>query len=79
MGLVYGQRLKKQLFYSLTSYMDSNFASDPKNQKLVMSYCFFLNRVIVFWYSKKQKTVLTSTTKAKYIVFDHAIREAVWI
>lgn len=59
--------------------MDSNFASDPRNQKLVMSYCFFLNGVVVFWYSKKQRTVSNSNTKAKYIVFDYAIRKAVWI
>lgn len=31
------------------------------------------------WSSKKQQTVLTLTTEAKYIALGHALREVVWI
>lgn len=44
-----------------------------------MSYCFFLNRAMVSWSSKKQRIVSISAIKAKYIALGHAAREAVWI
>lgn len=46
---------------------------------MVIGYCFFLNRAVVSWYSKKQRIVSTSTTKAEYIALGHGTREAVWI
>ena len=65
--------------YGLIGYADSNFAGDPEDQKSVMGNCFFLNRVVVLWNSKKQQIVSTSTTEAEYIALGHAAREAVWI
>lgn len=65
--------------YGLIDYADSNFAGDPEDQKLVMDYCFFLNRAVVFWRSKKQRTISISITEAKYIALRHVAREAVWI
>lgn len=35
--------------------------------------------VIVSWYSKKQRTISTSTTKTKYIALGHATYESIWI
>lgn len=54
--------------YSLIGYSNSNFTKDPEDRKLVMRYYFFLNRVVISWSSKKQKIILTLTTKAEYIV-----------
>ncbi len=84
LGLVYGKTSDGRsptlpLPYGLIGYADSNFADDPEDQKSVIGNCFFLNGVVVLWSSKKQQTVLTSTTKAKYIALRHAAREAAWI
>ncbi len=84
MGLVFGQELSNRLLrdpppYGLIGFADSNFAGDPEDRKSVMGHCFFLNRAVVSWCSKKQRTVSTSTTKAEYIALGHAAREAVWI
>ena len=65
--------------YGLIGYGDSNFAGDREDRKSVMGYCFFLNRAVVSWSSKKQKIVSTSTTEAEYIAISHAAREGVWI
>lgn len=65
--------------YGLISYANSNFAKDPENRKLVIGYCFFLNRAVVLWSSKKQQTISTSTTGAKYIALRYEAKEAVWI
>ena len=82
MGLIFGRKSvdrspRDLLPYGLVSYADSNFAGDPEDQKSVIGYCFFLNRAMVSWSSKKQRIVSTSTIKAKYIALGHATREAV--
>lgn len=80
--LVYDQQPDRSstsdlLPYDLIGYGDSNFAGDLKDKKLVMGYCFFLNRRVVSWYDKKQKTVSNSTTEAKYIIISHAARKGI--
>lgn len=84
MKLVYGRelsiRLPKNLPpYGLIGFADSNFAENPRDYKLVMGYCFFLNKVIVFWYSKKQRTVFTLTIEAEYIALGYVAKKAMWI
>ncbi len=84
MGLIFGQEIANRLPrepppYGLVGYVDSNFAGDPKDQKSVMGYCFFLNRAVVSWSSKKQRTVSTLTTEAEYIALGHVAKETVWI
>lgn len=79
MGLMFGRTTINPPPYGLTGYADSNFAGDPADRKSVMGYCFFLNGAVASWSSKKQRTVSTSTTEAKYIALGHAVREAVWI
>lgn len=65
--------------YGLVDYADSNFSKDPKDWKLVIGYCFFLNKAVVSWSSEKQKTVSTLITKGKYIALGYVARETVWI
>lgn len=82
MGLIFGRESclpKDPPPYDLKGYANSNFAGDPEDPKSVMGHCFFLNDAVVSWSSKKQRTVSTSTTEAKYIALGHASREAVWI
>lgn len=42
------QLLKNILLYKLVSYIDSNFARDLKDWKLIIGYCFFLNEAVVY-------------------------------
>lgn len=35
--------------YGLVGYVDSNYAGDPKEQKLVMEHYFFINGAVVLW------------------------------
>lgn len=44
-----------------------------------MGNYLFLNRTVVSWSNKKQKIISTSIIKAEYIVFEHIVKEAVWI
>lgn len=56
---------------------NNSYAGDPKNRKSIIGYYYFINRIIIYWCNKKQRTVLISTIKAKYIAFRYAIREVI--
>lgn len=61
----------------LIGFMDNSFVGDPEYRKSVMGYYFFLNGGVVSWYSKKEKTVSTSTIEVEYIALGYATREVV--
>lgn len=84
LGLVYSKRLdgifpRNLSLYDFLSYVNSNFAGDLEDQKLVMGNCFFFNKEIVLQYSKKQRIVSTFIFDAKYIAFRYATKQAVQI
>lgn len=61
--------------YELVCYADINFVGNPKDWNLVISYYFFLNKSMVFWYIQKQRIVSTLTTKAEYIALGHTAKK----
>lgn len=77
--ITYGAGKVKPSTYKLTEYINSNYVGDLEDRKYMMKYCFFINEVVVSWYSKKQWTVFTSITKAKYIALEHTAQESIWI
>ena len=84
LGLMYGRTSEERSPtspppYGSIEYANSNFAGHPEDRKSVIEKCFFLNRAVVLWRSKKQEIMSTSTTEAEYIALGHAAREAVWI
>lgn len=88
LGLVYGSYPKDEgdtrapnapSRFVLVGYGDSSYAGDPEDRNSVMGYCYFINGAIVSWCSKKQGTVLSSTTEAEYIALGHVAREATWL
>lgn len=63
--------------FGLIRYGDSNYADDRENRKSVVGYCYFLNGVVMTWYSKKHRIVSTLTIEAKYIALGHVIHETI--
>lgn len=55
----------------LVGYADSNYAYDTKSKKLRMGYIYFMNRMAIFWSSKRAKTVVVSSTEAEYVALSH--------
>lgn len=62
LGFIYGAKAKDvretkasiALFlFGLIGYKNSSYAGDLEDRKLVIGYCYFFNRAIIFWYSKK--------------------------
>lgn len=61
----------------LVDYANSNHAGDTKSRQSTMGYIYCLNGVIVFWSSKRAKTITVSSTEAEYIVLSNASKEAI--
>lgn len=53
LGLMYGQIPIDLALYNLTGYANSNFAKYHANQKSIMKYYIFLNKVVILWNNKK--------------------------
>ena len=80
LGLIYNSYLKDEkktkapitsFLLGLIGYGDSNYTGDFGNKKSVMKYCYFINREVVSWCSKKQRIVSKSIIQAKYIAFEY--------
>lgn len=83
-GLMYGQKLNNWMArdflpIDLIKFADSSFAENLEDQKSVIGYFFLLNKVVVSWCSKKQRTIFTLITKAKYIALSYTTKEVVRI
>lgn len=68
---------KNPPLFSLKKYIDNNIVYNPGDNKLVISYCFFLNDVIILQYNKNQRTISRSIMEAKYIILGHSARKVV--
>ena len=58
-------------------YSDADGMSQ-EDQHAISGYVFMLNGGAVSWSSKRQDTILLSTTEAEYIALTHAAKEAIW-
>ena len=58
---------------------DADWASDEKDQKSVLGYCFYYFHCLVSWSARKQRTVSTSSTESKYYALSNTIKEVIWI
>jgi hypothetical protein len=60
----------------LTGYVDSDYANS-NDRKSTIRVCFFIDDSLIYWCSKRQSTVATSTTVAKYFALYEATTECI--
>ncbi|KAH9752597.1 hypothetical protein KPL71_014753 [Citrus sinensis] len=65
--------------FTVSSYVDSDFAGDLDKRKSTTGYVFTLAGAAVSWVSKLQTVVALSTTEAEYMAATQACKEAIWI
>src|SRR5882724_2682726 len=63
---------------TLQGDIDSDFAQDLDDQS-ILGYTFNLSSGAISWSLKKQATVASSSTEAKYVATDHVTKEAMWL
>jgi hypothetical protein len=77
--LTYGMQLDgKGDMSTMQVYTDADFANCPDDRKSYLGYIALLGGSIISWRSKKQPTVSTSTTEAKYRSLYEGVQESVW-
>ncbi|KAJ0454457.1 putative RNA-directed DNA polymerase [Helianthus annuus] len=74
-----GVLFKKTGDFSVSGYVDSDWAKCLSTRKSVTGYCVFLGNTLVSWKSKKQGFVSRSTAEAEYRAMCSAACEVMWI
>jgi hypothetical protein len=58
---------------------DADWASDTLDRISISGYSFYFQGSLISWSSVKQKSIVLSSTEAKYYAMSHAFKEALWI
>jgi hypothetical protein len=66
-------------FFKSMGCSDADWASDTVDRKSISGYSFYFQGSLVLWSSVKQKSIMLSSTKAKYYAMSHAFKEAIWL
>jgi hypothetical protein len=61
---------------TLMDYVDSDYTNSD-NRKSTTGVCFFIDDSLIYWCSKRQSTVATSTTVAEYFALYEATTECI--
>ena len=75
----YGLDYRRSGGVGLVGYTDSDWAGSVSDRKSTSGCCFSLGSTIVSWFSRKQKSVALSSTKAEYMAASQASCEALWL
>ena len=65
--------------FGLVGYTDSDRVGSVIDWKSTLGCCFSLGSVVIVWRSRKQTSVVLSTTEAEYIAACSASSEVVWL
>ena len=78
-ALVYNRRHIPSNEPRLIAYTDADWGGCPNTSRSTSGACFFMDKSLISWYSKKQHCVAVSTTEAKYVAASMASRELIWL
>ncbi|KAK5819499.1 hypothetical protein PVK06_024503 [Gossypium arboreum] len=77
--LSYGVEYVKEKELKFTGFRYSDWVGSIEDMKSTLVYLFTLGSCVFSWSSRKQETVVQSTTKAKYIATTRPISQALWL
>ena len=61
------------------NYSDSDWAGDLETRRSTTGYIFHLSGAPITWRSRRQPTVVLSSTEAEYMALSEASQEALWL
>jgi hypothetical protein len=73
---LYYKRESRSTTPTLTGYVDSDYANSD-DRKSMTGVCFFIDDSLIYWYSKRQSTVATSTIVAEYFALYEVTTECI--
>jgi hypothetical protein len=65
--------------FRLSGYNDLDWAGSVSDRKSTSGCCFSLGSAMISWQSRKQSSIVLSTTEAEYIAVCSASCEAIWL
>lgn len=65
--------------HKLTGFSDSDWAADLDLRRSTTGYLFTIYGGAISWCTKRQPTIVLSTTEAEYMAMVSAIQEAKWL
>ena len=65
--------------WKLTSFSDSDWASDRENRKSISGFVLYLCRVPISWKNKAQKAPTLSLSEAEYVALSEAAKEVKFV
>ncbi|XP_048228341.1 secreted RxLR effector protein 161-like [Ricinus communis] len=74
-GLMY----KHGAAFSLSDFVDADWAGDVNDRRSTTGFCFTTGSAAISWCSKKQTTVALSSCEAEYVAATMATQECVWL
>ena len=58
---------------------DSDYAKDKDNRLSVTGYCIYVNRCLVSWKSRAQRSQTPSSTEAEYLALSEICSEILFV
>uniref|UniRef100_A0A2N9I804 Reverse transcriptase Ty1/copia-type domain-containing protein n=1 Tax=Fagus sylvatica TaxID=28930 RepID=A0A2N9I804_FAGSY len=71
--------LHRETTFTIQAFSDVDWASCPDDRRSTTGYCLYLGRNLLFWTSRKQRTVSRSSTEFEYHAVAQAATEIVWL
>ena len=72
-------KLKIGGYLTVSGYSDSDWAEEREDRGSTSGYVYCLGVGTISWKSKKQATILLSSTKAKYKAMFDSCKEGLWL
>jgi histone deacetylase 1/2 len=77
--ITYGLHITRDSLLSLHGFTDADWADSINNHKSTSGYLVYLSSTSISWKSRKQRTVVRSSTEAKYKALADGTAEILWI
>ncbi|KAL8123132.1 hypothetical protein AgCh_011212 [Apium graveolens] len=74
----FGEEYPRETNFKLIGYSDADFAGCKIDRNNTSGSCQFLGGRLVSWFSKKQKSISTSTVEAEYIAAGSCCAQILW-
>ena len=75
----YGLWYRQKDEVKLHGFMDADWGGSPTDRKSTSGGIFSIESTVIFWYSRKQRSVALNSAESEYMAASQAACEAIWM